>query len=160
MDSGSIKVFSPSLTGRLASALMVLPFLLFTHSIITNDQMFHGVNRLFFGSIALVFLIVALFFGTQKIIIADQNLVSSNIFRKRVFPLNLIKRCKKEDKMKGRNFLIVDSGDLKIWIGLLFTENQLIELETYILEQIKEFYPENYEDVKSDRFGIEEFWRK
>ncbi|MBC7750934.1 MAG: hypothetical protein H7Z73_04330 [Candidatus Saccharibacteria bacterium] len=160
MDGGSIKVFRPSLTGRFASVLMIMPFLLFTHSIITNDPTIKGASRLFLGLIVLIFLIVALFFGTQKITIADQKVVSSNIFRKKIFPLSLIKRCKKEDKIKGKNFVIVDSGDLIIWIGLLFTENQLIELEAYILEQIKEFYPENYDAVKSDRFGIEEFWRK
>lgn len=160
MDSDSNKVFRPSLTGRFASVFMIMPFLLFTHSIITNDPTLQGVNRLFFGLIALIFLIVALIVWSEKITITNQNVVSSNIFRKKVLPLSAIKRCKKEDKMKGKNFLIVDSGDLTVWIGLLFTESQLIELETYILEQIKEFYLENYDSVKSDRFGIDEFWRK
>lgn len=153
MDSDSNKVFRPSLTGRFASVFMIMPFLLFTHTIITNDPTLQGVNHLFFGLIALIF-------WSEKITITNQNVASRNIFRKKVLPLSAIKRCKKEDKMKGKNFLIVDSGDLTVWIGLLFTESQLIELETYILEQIKEFYPENYDAVKSDRFGIDEFWRK
>ena len=160
MDSDSIRVFLPSLTGRLAAVFMVLPFLLCTHSIITNDPTFQGANRLSFELIAIVFLITSLFLGTVKITITNQSVMSSNLFRKKVLPLSLIKRCKKKDRIKGRNFLIVDSGDLKIRIGWLFTENQLIELETYILEKIKEFYPENYGSVKSDRLGIEEFWHK
>lgn len=115
----------------------------------------------FFSSCFLVLSAAFLYYATQGFTITDEAVVCFNIFREKKLLFSGVKRIQVTlNENSGYYALVVETELDSVGLSGFLEEAEMREIAAYILDQIKEKYPENYDYVKSDRYNAERFWRK
>ncbi len=160
MSNYVFKKFGPSLFSRFVlglfgfSLLFVAGFCYLELESPAND---------FVSSCFLVLSAAFLYYATQVFTITDSAVHCFNIFRRRTLLFSDVKRTQVkycENRNPNDSFvLVIETERASVEFRGFLDETEMRAVAAYILEQIKEKYPENYDYVREDRYNAERFWR-
>jgi len=109
---------------------------------------------------------------TVKVTVTSKLVVQSNLIKTNRIPLDSILKVKRVYRSvggKGSSYLFIKAEQAFFLMGFGFPEKMIDESVSYILEQIRTYYPENYssmmqkmdEDTKQkNSVAVVNFWRK
>jgi len=100
--------------------------------------------------------VVAVFFPRKAVIISVNS--EAILFQKKNIKLNSI-RIVRLIKVGASHHLLIETNESQMALGAEFNKEQVNEMYVYILEQIRINYPENYNDVITEHYEVEKFWR-
>jgi hypothetical protein len=163
MDKQGSRIFKPNSSTRWVYAFAIFPFLIFLiYAISISSHTYllsNWIGFFFLGFIGLFALFMFLSVCTEKMEVNSDTVVRKNLFKKKIIQIGDIRYVKLQAGQKGTLWLIIKTNKLRFSIGAL-GRHQINEAVTYILEQIRIHYPENYEDVTTEQIEVENFWKK
>ena len=130
----------------------------FTH-VLTVETIFIFKTMLFLGLLFIVFAILGSiinFFTAEVIGVTPHEVYRKSRLIHQKIPLSDIRLVKREVTTR---LMIKTNKDEFHWGKSLYCA-EVDEVVAYILEKISIYHPDHYENVKTEHFEIEEFWRK